>query len=131
MRIISYNLLKEDVIANVLGSDAKVQNINKAFSEIGGIVKNGELKVNDQEYHINFYGEDTMHKMVGTIVQQKDKFTFVFVEKDTNKTYKVRLLNTTIEKLDSDIKYKAKVSLIDRNNKEQELNFRQIEFKDN
>ena len=54
MKILSYKLLKEDVISNVLGSDQKVRNINNAFSDIGGIVKNGDSNKNE-EYHIIFY----------------------------------------------------------------------------
>ncbi len=71
-----------------------------------------------------------MIKMDGKIVQQKDKFTFVFLDNLTKKTYKIKLINTTIEKLDADIKYKADVYVIGKDNKQQQLNFRQIEFKD-
>ncbi len=41
MKIISYTLLKEDVVANVINSDQKVTDINNAFQNIGGEVKQG------------------------------------------------------------------------------------------
>ena len=68
--------------------------------------------------------------MDGTIVQQRDKYTFMFVDSLTKKTYKIKLLNTIIEKLESNHKYKANIYVLNKDNKEQLLNFKEIEFKD-